>query len=131
MTCRALPRTAEPVFPLVWLRWLPPVRPLPRPCDCFALGPLLILYELKLIPSFEVLVKPPMAIADRCPNLRTPSLDDWFGSFAVSSQLLVAQHSFAISDHSTKCSPRHAFNSSSSAFASIRSAVSKPSVNHP
>ncbi len=125
MTCRALPRS------LVWGRGFPPMRPLPRPWVRFALGPCLILFKLNLVPSFEVHFRPPIANTDHCPKMRTTSLDVWFGDFAVPSQLLAAQHPFTVLDHTIAPSLRHAFNSSSSAFASFKSAVSNPSENQP
>ena len=128
MIWRALPRTAGPLFPPLWFRGFPPGRPSPRPCERFGLEPCLVRYEFKLIPSFEVRARPPTAIMDDCPHSRTPSLDDWFGGFAVSSQSLVAQHYFAISNSSTNLLPRHAFKSSSNAFASFRSAAANSLV---
>ena len=128
MIWRALPRTAGPLPPLLWFREVPPARPLPRPCDRFALGPCLIRCEFKLIPSFEILFSLPFEVTDNCSSSRAPILDDWFGGFAFSSQSLFAQHKFAMIDCSTNCSPRHAFKSSSSAFAFLRLAASNSQI---
>lgn len=128
MIWRALPRTAGPLPPLLWFREFPPERPLPRPCDRFALGPCLIRCEFKLIPSFEILFSPPFEVTDNFSPSRAPLLDEWFGGFAFSSQSLFAQSTFAITGRSTNCSPRHAFKSSSSAFAFLRLAVSNSQI---
>ena len=124
MIWRALPRTAGPLPPLLWFREFPPARPLPRPCDRFALEPCLIRYEFKLIPSFEILFSLPFEVTDNCSSSRAPILDDWFGGFAFSSQSLVAQHTFSKSNRSMNYSPRHAFKSSGSVLVFLKLAVS-------
>ena len=69
--------------------------------------------------SLEVFFRPPTAISDQSPSLRTTSLDDWYGGLAVSSRLLVAQHLLAVSvDHRTKWLLSHAFNSLRNALTS-------------
>ena len=119
MACRALPRTAGPLFPFLWVRGFPLLRPLPPPCVRFALGPCLVLFNFKLIIFLEVQFRPPIAISDQSPSLRTTSLDDWYGGRAVSSRLLVAQHLLAVSvDHRTKWLLSHAFNSLRNALTS-------------
>ena len=95
MIWRAFPRTAGPLPPLLWFREFPPARPLPRPCDRLALGPCLIRYEFKLIPSFEIF-QLAVEVTDDRSHLRAPFLDDWFGGLGFSSQLLSIHSQYLI-----------------------------------
>ena len=98
------------------------------PLRSFSVGTLSHSIRVQTDPFLRISFQFVVEVTDNYSHLRAHFLDDWFGGLAFSSQLLVAQHTFAILDPITDCLPRHAYKSSSNTFAFLNLMVSNFSI---